>query len=463
MRAIVFPVLAGLASGSEPDGCRDPIRRASTVYVTGSPGYTVDCPALAASYSQMSYASPRQGHVFQSLLQSKRVDPIFDICFSGSESASQLTTAPYVEVNLDGAYVIRGLDFSTLSGRSGIRTPASLSFNARRTDSGQSSWFVSQTDADSGSAWSALAVGPHQLLDSDIAGQFLRVFPKLTASDTAANNYGFGFELYGCSASSTASVSFQFKTSQTAVVQQFSKLSIFVGQLSQFVCLVTKFVTAPGSCSRIVYAGIKSGSVANPLSGVGPSTLPTIEVTYRILPPSSRCTDCRTAAVVQAQLASDLGDPNSRASSIMKALETWIEDPNPYTCYNKICSDGTLCINGVCVKPADLEGQAAAQLAVQAQITSGSQIDNTLQLSPLNVISEADQTTGILTFNKTPVKAGTVLTNAGQTTATTVAPSSTNEETFLQRFLIPISVAGGVVVAIGGILAWKAYSRSHPA
>ena len=434
------------------------------VYVSGSSGYSIDC---SGGSSTSSFGLKKQGVLHSSFLESKRVDPIIDVCFAGSGSTSQLSTAPFVDIQLDGAYIVRGVDFSGLSVGNPV-LPQSWAFNTRQSDSGMSTWFLTQKDADAAAAWSNLPLGSNQQLDTDIAGQYIRVVPKLDASAMSASGYGFGFELFGCSVAATSLVSFQFKSSKSAILQQYKSTSAFVTQLTQFVCLITKFTTAPGSCARVVYSSIAEGSVTNPLwSGVGPTTLPTIEVTYRILPPSSTCVDCRTASVVQSQLASDLSTPSSRASSIMRALDAWVEDPDPYTCYNKVCDDGKLCVNGACVGPSELETQTASQLAIDSQIQSSSQIDNTLQLSPLSVIADADQTSGVLSFSKTPVQAGTVVKVSSQTNevqaSAAVAPTTTSsQQTFLQRFMIPISVASGVALLIAGIVFWKVYTKGGP-
>ena len=107
---------------------------------------------------------------------------------------------------------------------------------------------------------------------------------------------------------------------------------------------------------------------------------------------------------------------------------------------------------------------ADAELSVQMQ--SASQIDKTLQLSPLNVISDADQLSGVLKFSSTPIDPGTMLAvnkQTGQVTAAvTTAPDSTSNDSFLQRYMIPIAVGGGFVVIVGSLLGYKAYKRAYP-
>lgn len=426
------------------------------VYVSGSPGYVIDCPA-SSSMLQM------RGGKTTSMLESRRVDPVIDVCFQGSGSVSQLSTAAFAEVQLDGDYVIRGIDFTPISSQS---KPVNMAINARETTDGTANWYVSQSDANSGAAWTKLPFAANPTLDTDVAGQFIRVMPNLPADASSASGYGFGFELYGCPVTGTSLISFQFKSSKSAIIQRFTTLSSFLNQLSTFLCYITKFTTAPAACERLVYADMTEGSTPNVLGGIGPATIPTIEITYRVLPPSSKCTDCRSASTVQSQLAAELATTTSKSSQILRALDTWIEDSDPFTCYNKVCGEGLLCVNGACVSPLDMKSisQADAELSVQMQ--SASQIDKTLQLSPLSVISDADQTSGVLTFSRTAIDPGTILAvskRTGQVTATvTTAPDSTSNDSFLQRYMIPIAVGGGFVLTVGSILGYKAYMRAHP-
>jgi hypothetical protein len=426
------------------------------VYVSGSPGYVVDCPA---SSSMMQI----RGGKTSSLLESHRVDPVVDVCFQGAGSTSQLSTAAFAEVQLDGDYVIRGIDFTPISSMS---RPVNMAINARENSDGTATWYVAQADANSGAAWTKLPFAANPQLDTDVAGQFIRVMPNLPAEATAASGYGFGFQLYGCPVTGTSLISFQFKSSKQAIIQRFTTISSFLNQLSTFLCYINKFTTAPAACDRLVYADMTEGTTPNVLSGIGPATIPTIEITYRVLPPASNCVDCRSAATVQSQLASELATTTSKSSQILRALDTWIEDSDPFTCYNKVCGEGLLCVNGACVSPLDMQSISTADAELSVQMQSASQIDKTLQLSPLNVISDADQLSGILRFSSTPIDPGTMLAvskRTGQVTAAvTTAPDSTSNDSFLQRYMIPIAVGGGFVVIVGSLLGYKAYKRAHP-
>lgn len=457
-------LLGSVHASGEIDGCRNSIRRASMVYVNGSPGYGIDCTSPASSLAFM-----RGGRSY-SLIESRRVDPVIDVCFQGSGSTSQLSTAPFVEVQLDSTYVIRGVDFSALSSQS---PPVSLAINARSTYDGSAGWFVSQSDSNSGAAWTNLVVGPNQQLDTDLAGQYVRVMPNLPASaSNSANGFGFGFELYGCSVAGTSLISFQFKSSRAAIIQKFNRIDAFLTQLTSYVCYITKFTTAPGSCSRILFAELSEGTTPNTLSnGIGPSTIPTIEVTFRVLPPGPSCVDCRTASTVQAQLSADLALRSTKSSQILRALDAWIEDSDPFSCYNKVCAAGTLCVNGACVTASEMEAITAANAQIDTQLLSAAQIDQTLQLSPLSVISGADQSSGILTFLKAAVTPGTVLKASSDTSSGSgaIGPKSSSsspetpssDESFLKRFLIPISVGSGVLLIIAGLIGWRFYKRSQ--
>lgn len=463
MRYYALPFLSFvLARAAETDGCGSVIAKSAISYLTPSTGYSVTC----SSSTQTSFALKKHRHTFESLLETeKATDETTNVCFTASESTSDL--APYVQANLVASYVIRGIDLIDITSlSSGLTKPASVKLGAMPSSSDTPDLYASKSDLSSGMTWSNLAVNGHQDFDVDVSGQYLRLFPKIADSATSATGYSLGFILYGCEASLTALVSFEFKTSENAVIRQFAKLSVFIDKLTEFVCYIAGFTTSPASCPRILFADIEEDQLSVSTGGVGPSQLPIIRMKYRILPPGSNCVDCRPASVVQSKLAADLQDSSSKARSILTAVETWIEDPDPYACYNKVCADGTLCFNGVCVSAANLEAQAAAQIAVTKELKSGSSIDNELKkLTPLDVIADADQTSGILTFAKTPIAPGTVLTvnkETGQVAPQSAdsAPVTTSSDSFLQRFLIPISVAGGVAVIILGLLGYKMYTRS---
>jgi hypothetical protein len=118
-----------------------------------------------------------------------------------------------------------------------------------------------------------------------------------------------------------------------------------------------------------------------------------------------------------------------------------------------------------------MEAITAANAQIDTQLLSAAQIDQTLQLSPLSVISGADQSSGILTFLKAAVTPGTVLKASSDTSSGSgaIGPKSSSsspetpssDESFLKRFLIPISVGSGVLLIIAGLIGWRFYKRSQ--
>ena len=468
MRITLIPLLSSSALAAlEADGCWKPIPASSISVVGGSDGYTVACPG-SDYYSLTAHdeSGPfthlkRKPTHFHSFLQTDKTDPsVINVCMTGSLS-SQMTAVGYAEVTLSGPFVIRGADFSP-SPVASFNSPTAFTVNARAGPATDAEWYASQPDADSGTPWTKLT-GSTGSFDTDLAGQFVRIVPAVSTPSASGN--GFGAKLYGCSVAETMLISFRFKSSRSAIVTRFGKLSLFIRHLTEHVCMITKFSPTPALCPRILFADLVEDTNSNPAPGaIAPSVLPTVEVFFRVLPadPSS-CTDCRSAENVQQQLVTALNTAGSSEAAVVQAIDVWIEDADPYTCYGKVCQEGSLCVNGVCVTPFDLVAQQSMDASTPVQFLSGGSIDQILNLSPLNVIANVDQTAGILSFATTPVKAGAVQSVQGGGSVALAAeaqPVSTSTESdFIKRFLIPIVAGSAAVLIILVLIGFKLYER----
>jgi hypothetical protein len=305
-------------------------------------------------------------------------------------------------------------------------------------------------------------------LEVDLSGSFVKVFPK-TPVTVEAGSLGFGIKLMGCPVSDTAVISFRFKSSKKSIIGRFGRISSFITDMTNYVCVMTSLSSSPSPCSRIVFADLEEQESPNPdysaSSSFQPKTIPTIEIFFRILPgdPFS-CSDCRSPKTIQKDLESLLEQADSYGSNILRAIDVWIEDPDPYTCYSKICPEGSLCVDGVCVTPLELLAQQAAgqQLDSPVSLKSASDIDRILNLTPLQVIPGVDQTRGIIVFSKSRAA-----TSSGVNPRVSAAESSTTTisdlPSFWQRFMIPILVVSAFTLIIIGLIAWKAYSRTSHA
>ena len=451
-----------LVAGAETDGCWGQIRAAAITASYGSSGFTVNCPAAPAT----AFFHKRESHLKGSapaFLQTETTgrDPIQDFCLAGAPPSSGVTSEASVEMELDASYVIRGADF-VASLDSTYSAPSAFKLDAREKRDDAVSWYATQSDADSGAAWTKFRMGSTGHLDSDLTGAVVRI--ALTTTTTTADKNAFGVELYGCRATESSLISFRFKSSKAAIIARFSKLSSFLTHLTEHVCLVTELSSTAALCARIVYAGLTEGTEDNPLAGsnsIAPAKLPYVEVAFRILPPGKPCADCRDAATVKSMLQTALSSSQSSQSQVMKAIDVWIEDSDPYTCASKTCPSGTLCVYGQCVTAAEIAAQAISTSDKDVEFTNSATLDQTLTLTPLSVIVGADTKTGVLSFASEAAQSGQVLTVTGAgsvTTATTVAPATT-EDSMLSRFMVPIIVGSVVLAIIIGLIVWKVYQR----
>ncbi len=447
---------------SDSDGCWTAFTPVIVQTVQGSTGYSVVCSASSADSA--SFAVSHKGRPFRvhhSFLETDKRSSTdqFDICFAASDSASS-SDAVYAQFSLSGQYVIRGAVFAD-SPIASLATPESYSFNVLPSASSTSSkWYVSQKDADSASSWSLLVGGSvTNRFDSDVVAKTIKIFPSF--STASADSNGFGVSFYGCPVENTALVSFKFQSSKSAITARFGTVSGFITQLTQYVCLVAKLVPTPTTCAQMVYADMVESSSANPNATsslpLQPTSLPSLEVFYRVLPPNaSTCTDCRVPDVIQSDLVTELNNPVSAGSAIMNAIDVWIQDSDPYTCYAKQCAAGTLCVNGVCVTPGELAATQATQISLQSAVNfSNTNFDSILNLAPLSVIEGIDQTAGLITFASTATPVGNVA--IGDSSAATAAPSTTSDSSPTKRFFIPIVVVSSVAAVIIALLAWRMY------
>lgn len=449
------------AAAQEDDGCWEPIRAASVASAYGSSGFSVQCPSSSGtSFLNKRDGSMKLGRSHSSFLETERAsrDPILDFCLLGSASASAMTSEAHVELQLDGAYVVRGADFVP-SLTSTYSAPSFFKIDARASADAPMTWFASQSDADSGTAWTKFAMGSSGRLDSDVSGAVIRIGPVVTTE--SSNNNAFGVELFGCTVASTSLMSFRFKSSRSAIVTRFGKMSSFLSHLTEHVCFVAKLSSSPALCSRIVFVETKEGSDPNPVasaSSIAPNSLPYVEITFRILPAGPACSDCRSAETVRAQLQTQLALPTSVEAKTMKAIDLWIEDSDPYTCASKTCPSGTLCVYGRCVTAAEIIAEEAEK--DDKDISFSTTIDATLNLSPLNVISGADINSGILTFSKSAPAPGAVLAvSAGGAVSAAAAVEVKTNQSIVHRFLIPIIACSAVAAIILGLLGFKWYQR----
>ena len=463
MRLSFAPLLVLPLAAAEKDGCWAPIPASSVISVGGSPGYMVGC---SSESGPLSFVRGREKFKHRrgrsSFLQQDggEDDQLIQVCFTGSGSSSTMTQMAYAEVTLSEDFVVRGVDFTASS------VANKFTVNSRNSQSEDPEWFVSISDSDSGAPWTKISVGSTSQFDSDFSGQYVRLVPALSAGETASGT-SFQAELFGCSSSHTALVSFKFSSSKSAIITRFGKMSSFITELAQYVCQITKFTKRPATCPRVLYADIADGVNPNPASdGIAPAQLPFVEVYFRILPPASDCSDCRDATSVQIQLSKELSDTSSNAYKMLQAIDQWIEDEDPYTCFNKQCPSGTLCVNGACVTPMDLmtQQQALSSRLGETQFASPAQLDLTLQLSPLEVIQGVDASAGKLSFSSKPILPGSVLTargSTGLTPAASPAPSTTSIDSFISRFFIPIVVLGSITLLILALIGYKVYRRQY--
>jgi hypothetical protein len=464
---IAAPILLSSAS-TDSDGCWVAFPPSTVISVSGSNGYSVDCALVVPATSMMVSKQFRSNAPMQAFLETDKrhrsLSSDLEICLQASNS-TDVSVSPFAQFVLGGSYVVRGVAFSD-SPVTGLATPVGYTVNIASTlGSADSVWYVNQTDSDSSKTWSRLPAGVPTMFDTDLVGSVLKVFPVVATASATQN--GFGVTMYGCQVERTAIVSFKFQSSESAIKQRFNSISGFVSQLTSYVCVVTRLSSVPGPCSRILFADIVESSSSNPnvtaVTPFQPTTLPSLELFFRILPPNLKtCTDCRSAETVQSDLGAELSDLKSPGSRIMKAIDVWIQDSDPYTCYAKQCAAGTLCVNGVCVTPSDLAAQQATAVSLESDISfADTSFDSILNMSPLDVIDGVDQTQGLIRFAATAPPAGKVHVMNGAVLETTPAPSTTSEESPIQRFFIPICVLGGVILVVSILLGWRMYKRSQ--
>lgn len=462
------------ATRSSSSGCSDPIPAIAITSLSGSTGYSIECTGLAATtispdqyaeyehYADEDYVAPNfverrhkkhplQNHLGKSFLRKTRRldDSIKNICFTSSTEASM----GFLDVNFDADYVIRSIDFEPIP--AALFTPTGFALNSQEIGGG-ASWYVSQADA--GSAWTSVPIGSTSEFTTDFASKNLHVFPK--TNTPGLNGNAFSAQFRGCLASNTAMVSFRFTASLQSIKTRFGSISVFVDNLQEHVCLMTKLVSTPQACSRILFANIQETAQPSDSSDgvIRPSTVPNVEVYFRVLPPNLRdCADCRSAAAVQANLVADLATPTSAGAALLRAVDSWIADADPYLCYQKACPTGTLCVSGVCVTPSNLVlSQAESTAPETTTFTSGTEFDSILNMSPLDVIDGVDQSAGRLVFNHVPVSAGVVVGTTGTTT-----PTTTSSDDFLDRYFIPIVVLSSIGGLILIFIGFKVYQRSQ--
>lgn len=475
LQVAIIIFISSLAVLANDSGCTDPIMGASFVSMTGSQGYGVACTSAPTTvitqkmFREHKKRGPfrvsfldRQGHLSLHRDVLNVTDSLQSVCLSASAVASSSDVA-YVEFSLDSQYVVQGMTFGSNS-KDSFYHPSGYTVNSK---SGPQSpivnWYASLVNADSGTPWTTLSAdatnGP---FDTDFSGQTFRIFPKVATATIGGNS--FTVQFLGCPVEQTAMVSFRFKASISSITDRFGKFSTFINDLTEQVCVMTRLSSVPELCPQIVYASVvelesSAASVSNSTTQFVPITVPNVEVFFRILPPKlSTCTDCRDAQTIQTNLQTDLATSASPGAALLRAIDTWIEDSEPYLCYQKTCPSSTLCVSGVCVSPSDL---AASQAAEDTQIStfgSAAQFDQILNLSPMAVIDGADQTAGQLVFTGVPVAAGAVhTTEANQNTA---APATTSTDDFISRFFIPLIVIASLGGLILILIAWKMWNRS---
>jgi len=495
MRHLVLTFLCPFIVGAdESDGCWKQIPNAAIVSVQGSSGYSVTCtpvatPTTAASAAVVSDAAStpltavevgdfkdrrrvrhrgplRVHHPQGSLIQDSASDTtLYQVCLTPSDSAP--TGSMSAQFQLTSQYIVRGAAIYDPSTPSAL-TPSGFTLNTQSTSTSDSVWYSSITDQDSGNPWSTLPVDVSNMFNRDMSGQYINVFPKLfsaSSSSPAPTSTAFGISFMGCTVEQTALVSFRFQSSKNAIASRFGLVSTFISDLTNYVCLMSGFVTSAGPCSRIVYADMEESTSPNPDltadTPFQPQTVTTLEVFFRILPPNIyACTDCRSAQNVQTSLETDLQNPSSKNAQILQAIDAWIADPDPFMCHSKTCPAGYLCVDGVCLTAMDVLNKEATSLSVDSAtlFQNSTTMDQILNLSPLQVITGVDQSQGRIVFSNNPPAAGTIAGTVSSAAAESTS-STTDDESFVQRFMIPIIVVSVFTLAILGILGWKAYTR----
>ena len=491
MRFLFLTLLNSLTSAAadETDGCWKQIPNSAIVAVSGSAGYSVACTSTSPTADSTPPTDPSepltvvevgdftdrrrvrhrgplraQGSLLQDSPSQERP---YQVCLNPSSAASSESAGSMSsKFQLSAVYVVRGVAVYDPSDSS-TTAPSGFTFNTQSSSpTSDSEWYSSLTDQDSAHPWSTLSVGKTNMLDTDVSGKYINVFPKLSdTSSGPATSTAFGITFMGCTVEQTSLVSFRFQSSKNAIAARFGVVSAFITQLTNYVCLMSGFVTAPRACSRIVFADMQEASAPNPDltadAPFQPKTITTLEVFFRILPPNIYgCTDCRSADVVQTSLETDLQNANSRNSQILQAIDAWIADPDPFLCHSKTCPSGYLCVGGVCLTAMDVLSKEATNLGIDSSTLfhNSTLMDLILNLSPLQVIAGIDQSQGRIIFSNNPPSAGTI-TGAAASPAATEAAVKSDDESFMQRFKIPIIVVSVFTLIILGILGWKAYSR----
>lgn len=495
MRYLVLTVLSSLSLAvfyDDADGCWKPIPTAAIVAVSGSSGYSAVCPRTNTSlvdvipdqtggpmtalevgdFTKRSRIRRHRGPLRTrgSFIQASPAQQSpYSVCLTPSDSASADPGSMSVKFELSSQYVIRGAGvYDPTSSSASSLPPNGFTINTQSSSTSDTVWYSSLTDQDSALPWSTLPSGKANQFNDDMTGQFINVFPKLpSTANGPAKATAFGITFMGCTVDQTALISFRFQSSKNAIAARFGVVSAFITQLTNYVCLMSGFVTSPGPCPRIIFADMQEATAANPDltadSPFQPATITTLEVFFRILPPQLyACENCRSAEVVQAMIQYDLKDAKSKNSKILQAIDSWIADPDPYMCYGKTCPNGFLCVSGVCLTAMDVYTKETTNLDVDfAKLFHNSTLmDLILNLSPLQVIAGVDQSQGRIFFSNNPPAAGTVAGSA-PSKASTEATVKSDDESFLHRFMIPIIAVSVFTLIILGILGWKAYSRMN--
>jgi len=480
MKQIFYSLLIAATNGDN-SGCWKEIPNAIVESIKGSSGFTVDCPTtggpLAASMVVTRHKRPfRPGHhpMPISLIQRSAPvsfrDPPLQVCMQASDSATEDASPGFVDIKLSSQYVIRGAAIYD-GATGGYATPSQFTLNMRSQDdqtTGVSEWYSSLMDQDSGAPWTPIISGVMDEFGIDLAGSYVKIFPKSTTASKSLSGSGFGIKLMGCPVDQTSVISFRFKSSKKSIIQRFGHISSFINDLTNYVCLMTRLSSSPSPCPRLVYADLQEQSAPNPdftpSTAIQPDTIPTVEVFFRILPSDPyTCNDCRSAQVIQSDLQTDLLSPTSYGSNILKSIDVWIEDPDPYTCYAKTCPEGSLCVDGVCVTPLEIWAQKAAgqQLEEKIPFTSSDDIDKLLNTPMLQVIPGVDTSRGMIVFSNTVAPAGSASTPAITKSASESITGDDSGESFLQRFMIPIIVVSTFTAIIIGLIIWKFFNRTQ--
>jgi hypothetical protein len=278
-----------------------------------SPTRSSICNELLDASEIVSTSQSGEGCPRAAIGEIRPISNTTEVCFSdrGSNSFSILAKSDYI---------LRRIELPGASGMS-VRLSA---FNGNETQ-----WYISPVKRDVNAQWSTIPVNGDGVVE---ISPDVFAFSNLTVWINSTDPITLHPALYGCRADTTQTVDYMFNSSARAVGQTF-------GALAFLEKIIVSILSSSG--------GMDPKRVTLRYAESNDPTVIIIRVT--VLPTSE--TESPSVQSIVEYLST-----NPMLLSALKRVQELITDTTAYLCFDKICPEGSMCVNGKCVTQ-DLPGE----------------------------------------------------------------------------------------------------------